>query len=309
MAKNNYATKNTYISDAEKAEWGISAKPGTVKQIKVVLNNKKSYDYLTRFESQADDVVVIGNAFAWQIGCCADPMETTGEMGSVSEIAAKVSVKRNHAAEIDFVFTRSITKKSITAAAAYINTEANASTLQYDKETENIYPLTYSIRKMFAAATILAFSGLASAKDIASAKAYIHGDHKFTDEVYNLSYSGGYFPATIWLSDDHYSYGKPALSDLEKSRKIDCLENGKLESYKRNDNDPIVKNEILDKYVSDRVHIGAVSLMIRGGFSNLLEAYLKEAPPIGSYVEELIAFANKMKSKKCEELIKQFIKS
>lgn len=220
MAKNNYATKNTSISDAEKAEWGISAKLGTVKQINVALNNKKSFDYLTRFEAQTNNVAVIGNAFAWQIGCCADPMETTGEMGSVSEVAAKVSVKRNHAAEIDFVFTQNITKKSITAAAGYLNTEANAATLQYGKETENIYPLTYSIRKMLAAATILAFPGLASAKDIASAKAYIHAELKFTDEVFNISHSGGYFPATIWLSDDHYSYGKPALSDLEKSKKI-----------------------------------------------------------------------------------------
>lgn len=66
---------------------------------------------MTRFEAQADDVVIIGNSFVWQTGCCADPMETTGEMGIVSEVAAKVSVKRNHAAEIDFVFTQNITKK------------------------------------------------------------------------------------------------------------------------------------------------------------------------------------------------------
>lgn len=262
---------------------------------------------MTRFEAQADDVVIIGNSFVWQTGCCADPMETTGEMGIVSEVAAKVSVKRNHAAEIDFVFTQNITKKSIAAAAAYLKTEANPATLQYDKETENIYPLTYFIRKMLAAATILAFPGLAAAKDIASAKAYIHENHKFTDEIYDMSHSGGYFPATIWLSDDHYNYGKPVLSSLEKGNKIDCLEDGKLESYKRNDGDPMVKNEDLDQYVADRVHIGAVSLMIRGGFANLLEAYLKEAPPIGSYIEELAAFASKLKSNKCRELLRQYI--
>jgi hypothetical protein len=42
----------------------------------------------------------------------------------------------------------------------------------------------------------------------------------------------------------------------------------------------LVSADSVQTYINRYVHMGAVALMVRGGFKNLLEAYLQTEPPI-----------------------------
>ena len=49
----------------------------------------------------------------------------------------------------------------------------------------------------------------------------------------------------------------------------------------------ILESEQLQDFVNKYSHIGAVSIMLRGGFKNLLEAYLSVNPPIDAFYHEM----------------------
>lgn len=302
MKQNNYETRNLSIEKASDEKWGLSPKIGTIKQLAVNLGDA-SYDYLSRYEVKENDCVVIGNGYAWQLCCNVELAKTTGCMGMVDSVAPKVTLKKNHAAEIDFVFTSEVDKKTVEKNIKYLSTNPNEKTLQYDKETQDIYPLTYMIRKVLAATTVLAFPQFAKENDLDKAKAYILEKHIFTDKVYTLCHSGGYFPANIYLADTHTSINC-SLSRLAKDSDIKGFDKKCINN--RSEDDMIIRSQQLDDYVDYAVNIGSASLMIRGGFSNMLTAFLQVKQPKKADLKKLITFAQKIGSSDCEQVLNEF---
>ena len=62
-----------------------------------------------------------------------------------------------------------------------------------------------------------------------------------------------------------------------------------------------------DATVYKYIHIGAVSLMIRGGFVNMLRAYLNANPPIKSFYSTLVSEATQVGAPEAIELLKKYV--
>jgi hypothetical protein len=46
--------------------------------------------------------------------------------------------------------------------------------------------------------------------------------------------------------------------------------------------------DVVNAYVNKYAYIGAVSIMVRGGFANLLKAFFSANPPIASFYNEML---------------------
>ena len=68
----------------------------------------------------------------------------------------------------------------------------------------------------------------------------------------------------------------------------------------------ILESEQLQDFVNKYSHIGAVSIMLRGGFKNLLEAYLSVNPPIDAFYDEMCAVLSNVGHKQVYEALKDY---
>lgn len=280
MKTENYRTINTTESPNNK-EWGLLAKVlGTLQQIELQLNDGKSYKYLTRFAAKEGDVAIVGNAFLQNYDP-SEPMATTGQMGIATEVLDKAAIKKNHAGEMDFVFTPQMDKKEVQNCVKYLCMPTDKKNYCYNKYVGKCYPITYLIRRVLSAATVLAFDEYSKDEDQAFAKEYILSKHVFEDDLFYNVDSGAPYGSALSLIDVHIDQGdKPAkyLDSLKIGLKKGCLEtDGALRS-----------NSKLDDYINKYVNMGAISIMVRGGFYNLLKAYLSTGINIEAYKNELI---------------------
>lgn len=68
----------------------------------------------------------------------------------------------------------------------------------------------------------------------------------------------------------------------------------------------ILKAEELQDFVNKYSHIGAVSIMLRGGFKNLLEAYLSANPPIDAFYDDMCEVLSNVGHKQVYEVLKDY---
>ena len=124
MKYSNYKTVNQQ-KDATSVDWCLSAKPGkSYKQATVLLPDGKEYQYGTSFETTESDVAVVGNIFPRGQSLDIKNAATTGCMGVVTLMTPKITVPAGKVAELDFVFSRNVSKKMVTGCAAYLNGSA-----------------------------------------------------------------------------------------------------------------------------------------------------------------------------------------
>ena len=294
----NYSTKNPSMKDAETMLFALSSKAGSAKQITVDLGSKK-YKYLCRFPVNENDCVIIGNDYE-----AMSSMATTGAMGKVVQVEPKVTIKRSHAAEIDFVCTPCVDKKLISANVKYLATKADNKTLRYDRPRGDIHPITYMTRKVLAASSVLAFPKLASSADCDAAKACIQEKHILSDEIFDLE-NDGFFNAPIEIDDVQAPLLDEELKAFEGTEMFEKLYADFDESFP---DGRVVHDETLDSYINKAVNVSAAGIMIRGGFVNLLQAYLSASPDIADVLPDLIKCAQKLKSNKCAEILEAYEK-
>lgn len=279
MKTENYRTINTTAS-ADNKEWGLSAKVlGTLQQIELQLNDGKSYKYLTRFAAKEGDVAIVGNAFLKNYEP-SEPMATTGQMGIATEVLDKAVIKKNHAGEMDFVFTSEMDKKEVQNCVKYLYMPTDMKNYCYNKFVAKCYPITYLIRKVLAAATVLSFDKFSKDDEKAYARDFILSNHTFEDDLFYNVDPGTPYGGALSLIDVHIDQGnKPAdyLDSLNIGLEGGCLEQG----------EELGSDSKLDDYINRYVNIGAISIMVRGGFCNLLKAYLSTGINIDAYKKEL----------------------
>lgn len=276
MNHKNYLTVGEHENAAAK-NWCLSVVPSKpVAQIKIKLNSGKAYNYFSKFSVHENDIAVIGNMLICGDNISNEPCESTGQMGLVAgQVTAKL--KRGHTADVDFVFTPTVDKAYITACAKYLKVKCDKKTLCADRETWNVYPITLLIRKLLAAVTVLAFPDMATKAQLEEAQGYLNEKYVIPEEAKTLTYTD--FPKdgkTRWAKEDIHVYKA----------------SGKITGN--------------DATVYKYIHIGAVSLMIRGGFMNMLQAYLNANPPIKSFYSALVSEATQVGAPEAIELLKKY---
>ncbi len=250
---NEYMTINK-TPGAEKKNWCLvlkAAKP--VKQAGVKIGDK-TYQYASNYEIDKNDVAVIG---------AKNQPKTQGEMGTVESTLDKLEIKKSYAADLAFVFTDKADKKMIAACKKYIADNND----KPDADGTNLFPITFTVRKLLAACCIVAYPQFASKDDIKEAKDFIH-DVQGLDDCRSASQNS-------FELYDYYGTSSPAVSD-EWLSPDDYYDMSKKE-----------QKEIDDEF-NRRVFCDTVAIMLRGGFVNLLEALLSVDPPIKEFYDELI---------------------
>ena len=59
------------------------------------------------------------------------------------------------------------------------------------------------------------------------------------------------------------------------------------------------------KACNELIFRSALSILIRGDFANLLEAFLSAKPPISGFVSSLVDYARTCKAEKCLDILKE----
>ena len=282
FSEQNYLSVNT-MSDAVEKDWsltGIFKK--SVQQATVQLESGKEYQYACRWPFKEGDVAIIGNTLL-QNYTVIEQSPNSGQFGLITYAEPKMTIKKSHAVELDYVFTESVSKKNITDCIKYLESPLKFETLQYGKMSENYFPLSFYIRRLLAAASIIAHPKFAAAEDIEVAKNYI-GEKQdlgemdlwvgppepaglnFTDTQIDTNYKSEQYLQELGIRSDYEMYDFMGLPAKEYDRIIRSA------------------NVFINKYA----YIGTISVMVRGGFVNLLKAFISAEPPINDFYDEMI---------------------
>lgn len=291
----NYKSKNTQSKPWEQ-DWCISPLPGKITQAKLMLSNKKSFDYACRYPVAEGDVAIVGYGlpqYDYNASAC-ESSANTGQMGIVQEALTKLTIKRAHAVEADFVFTPNVVKKTVTQCVKYLSYghENYPLTLQLDKHASGIRPISYHIRRILAASSILAHPKLTAKESLEAAKAIIMEKKRFEPEMAQLDWGPSEYIGICF--NDIHTPNAAAVQALNY-KEWGCGEYEWDEGILNemcNAMPKILESEQLQDFVNKYSHIGAVSIMLRGGFKNLLEAYLSVNPPIDAFYHEMCEVLN-----------------
>lgn len=131
---------------------------------------------------------------------------------------------------------------------------------------------------------------------------YFDGEDE--DEAYHRFFFAGCYPGwrdqlqslTIW--DKLGEYGKYIDFDIDEGVTI-IKGNKEVAALFRED------KEFCDFY-NELVYRSAISLLIRGGFVNLLKALLSAKPPIDGFIDKLCDFAKKLGSTYCLDVLEKY---
>ena len=280
----NYQTVNTTPHPEGKA-WCISPKfQKSAQQVAVEMNDGKSYNYACKFPVAEGDVVVIGKQLQKDNIDSAWGVATTGSMGIASDIKPKLEIKRSHAAEIDFVFTQNVDKKLITACSKDLELDTDSGILKSWSSSyiKAIYPISLLIGKLISAASIIAFPEFASKDAIQTARDYICKPQFLDETIWSLTTMYPWYP-DVYFCDIHIDVNGKNEEELNAVGVE--LTDGALPGDDREDTPSGVINQYVNKYV----YMGAISIMARGGFVNLLGAFLSANPPISDFLDEIIS--------------------
>lgn len=289
FSEENYSTINT-MEDAADMDWSLTGSfTKAIQQATVQLNDGKSYQYATRWPINDGDVAIIGNTLAKNYEEI-DQSPNTGKMGIVTEVWPKMTIKKSQAVELDFVFTKEATKKDITSCIKYLEMPVDYENFQYGIYNEYAIPVTFFVRKMLAAASVIAHADIAGESAVNMAKEYIL---KFQDvnEVIDHADTGTPIADLQLCLNDMHINSPNALGWY-------YLPDGEFES----EEDEADATEFVNKYA----YMGAISIMVRGGFVNMLEAFLSAEPPIKEFYEEMIGYLGNTGNAKALEVISNY---
>lgn len=280
----NYLSVNSVADPADK-DWCLSGKyKSKVTQVMVKLDKGKKYQYATRFPATEGDVVIIGNTLV-RGNEHEEQSPNSGRFGTVVQVDPKLTINRKQAVELAFVFTPAASKKAVNDCVKYFNEESVYKSMQFEMFLPNAFPITLYIRKLLLAASIVAHPNIADEESVDAAKAYIH-EEKTMDELIANWLTGPPEPPEISLSDTHiFTDGKSAeeLDNYDISDFMDAMRLVNEDAYYK---ELGIANEFFNKYV----FMGAISIMARGGFVNLLKAFLSAEPPINDFYDEMIGY-------------------
>ncbi len=314
-------------ADAAKESWYLSMKPASPKQtLSVKINDGRSYKYLGAGIVNFGDPVVIDYGGA-----------TSYQMGNVDGIENGITVKRSHTLKALFTFTTNPGKTEIKKNAAAV------SGLDFVEEVKSYYYagkndspedkfriVDYLVNSVLSAISVVAFPKLSSAEVVNDAKAFLAEGRPVPGIVFGKEYYDKYFIVNYGdYFTDKYE-GEVALTGhypewQEDLKNTDLIKKGVFEEFgikpTWNKDETVcylrfrsggkkrekfaTENEAFLAFTNELVLRSALSILIRGGFVNLLEAALSVEMPIKGFYDKLKVFAKEVGSKKCLELLEK----
>lgn len=300
FSETNYLSVNP-MKDAAEKDWsltGIFKK--SVQQATVQLESGKEYTYACRWPFKEGDVAIIGNTLL-QNYMDIEQSPNSGLFGIITYAEPKMTIKRSHAVELDYVFTESASKKNISDCAKYLKSPLDFKTVQYEKYSQNYFPLSLYIRRLFAAVSIIAHPKFAAADDIEAAKRYVGQNQNLNDlELW----VGPPEPAGLNFTDTQINTDGKSEEYLKQ---LGIEPEYEMYDFMRLSEEKYFK--IMDKanvFINKYTYIGAVSIMVRGGFVNMLNAFLSAEPPINDFYDEMIGYLGNTGSAEALNILKNY---
>ncbi|MBO4787814.1 MAG: leucine-rich repeat domain-containing protein [Lachnospiraceae bacterium] len=313
---------NIPFTEASTKNWFLSTKPASPKQtLSVAFENGKSYKYLGTSRANAGDPVIIDWGGA-----------TSYCLGNVDSAENGITVKRSRALKPLFVFSTDPDKTEIKYNGQGMNSLEEVEDIEsyfhmgYPGH-EDLFRITdYLVSGVLNAITVLAFPAMSKPEKVEEAKAYLRTSKhvpilmfakEFTEHYYGEYYDKimyadqaevaltGFYPG--W--DEQIQNSEFIHSVAFKALEIDMVfENNVYYMYFKNGSEKHVKFftecEEFIQLTNELVMRSALSVIIRGGFVNLLKAALSTEMPIKGFYKKLIVFADEIGSKECSTLLK-----
>ena len=303
----NYKSANL-MKDATEKNWCITPLSKKTQQVTLDLNGKR-YNYACRYDVQDEDVAIVGYQFPAHRDMVVEASPNTGKMAMVKGVSPTLTIKKDHAVEIDYVFSPNSDKNKIQQCVNFLLLDKGnyATTLQFDKLLSPIRPIHYYIQRILSAVSILANSNLVTEDNINMAKKEIFEYKKMYSEMNNWAIPS--LDVGVDLSDVQIfdSQILEAFEDIEEA--FDDWtwepEDGVMMDGGDAFDDFVALEEVND-FINKYSHLGAVSIMVRGGFLNLLKAYLSTNPPIDDYYDELCQILEGIGHKEVFDLLKAY---
>lgn len=305
----NYQTKNPQTEPWEQ-DWCLSPLPGKITQVKLILASKKSFDYACRYPVTEGDVAIIGYQlpqYDYASSAC-ESSANTGQMAVVSEAIPKLTIKRSYAVEVDFIFTHNVVKKNITQCAKYLSygQEDYPSTLQLGKHASGIRPISYQIRRILAAASILAHPKLTAKENLEAAKAAIMEQKRFEPEMAQLAWGPPEYIGVCF--NDIHTPNSAAVQALDYE-KWGCKEYEWGEGICGKRAMPCRKfsNQSSCRNLLTNIHISELfPSCCAAGFKNLLAAYLSGQSPHQGFYDEMCEVLSGIGHEQVYEVLKAY---
>jgi len=316
---------NMSFADADSKDWYLSIRPVSPKQtLSVKFDDGKSYKYIGKSKVNVGDPVIIdfGGSSSYK-------------MGNVVKTENGITIKRTHALSPLYSFSTDPGKAEIKKNAEGTKKldnffEVNDYFGHNDgcDNTDRFRVVDYLVLGVLNAITVVAHPKLSSADNVSKAKAFLTEEkpvpglvfgREFTDEYYgswldNLRYADkaeviltGHYPG--W-NEDLLKYNFWTSHEFE-SLSIETKWNENKTAYYLYFEDG---SETLEDYFSDckefrdltseLVMRSALSILIRGGFTNLLKAALSIELPVNNFYQQLIDFADEIGSTECAKLLR-----
>ncbi len=309
------------FADAADQDWYLSSTSINKNHtLSVKLNNGKTYKYIMSKKTEPGDLVIIDFGGA-----------TSYEMGNVDLVEEGLKVKRDYALLPLFTFSRdpvkNAIKKNVEGIKALASVEELEDRMEYLPDNYDRFRVVdYLVQSVLSAITVLAFPTLASSADLDKAKDFLTKEHpvpslvfgrQFYTSYYSMSECGeviftGFYPG--WQKDmTNCAFLKdPKLVELNENGKFDIhiddsYNNDYTAYFYFNGNSKIekifVKAKDFAEFTNELVYRSALSILIRGGFVNLLKAALSVEMPIKGFYDKLIAFAEEIGSENCAAVL------
>ena len=292
----NYETVNP-IDDAEDEDWSLTGCfRSSIKQATVLLCNGKENKFASRWPFEEGDLAIIGNTLI-RDEKEIEQNEYSGLFGEIIYSEPKLSLKKSTATELDYVFTKQNTKKAVKECVKYLDKPVDNKTVEYGNFPMNYFPLSFVIRRLLAAASVIAHHDYASEEEINRAKDSI-GKAQDLNEM-DIRH--------VWMRAPGFDFTDVQVNT--KSYIKNLKELGMKPCYLFDDNDydtlPFDYHKA-NIYLNKYSHIGAVSVMVRGRFINLLIAYLSAEPPIQDFFNEMVGYLKTVASPKAIKVLEDY---
>lgn len=305
-------------------KWYLSMRPASPKQtISVKFEDGKSYKFLGTGIVNIGDPVIIDYGGA-----------SSYKMGNVDGIEDGITIKRTHALKPMFCFTTNPGKTEIkknVAGMKWLNRVEDAAPYfdlnEGADNTDKFHVVDYLVGSVLNAITVVAFPSLSNADTVNAAKAFLTQEKsvpslifekQFTDPYYGVWFDilrradsaevafTGFYPGwkdellkcSFLKADALKACGVEAEWDAKETAYYLYFEDGSEELAAF-----FAGNEEFKTFTNELVLRSALSVIIRGGFVNLLEAALSVEMPIKGFYDKLKAFAKEIGSSRCYELL------